>query len=78
MQYGCTIHQQTNQLIYNSLNVLTDYKEVSYEIYNTLGHLVAKGNLVNNKIDISSLEGSVYQIRFTTEEGIMTKRFIKQ
>jgi len=62
----------------NSLNVLTDYKEVSYEIYNTLGHLVAKGNLVNNKIDISSLEGSVYQIRFTTEEGTMTKRFIKQ
>jgi proteasome assembly chaperone (PAC2) family protein len=62
----------------SSLNVLTDYKEVSYEIYNTLGHLVAKGNLVNNKIDISSLEGSVYQIRFTTEEGTMTKRFIKQ
>ena len=62
----------------NSLNVLTDYKDVSYEIYNTLGHLVAKGNLVNNKIDISSLEGSVYQIRFTTEEGTMTKRFIKQ
>jgi hypothetical protein len=62
----------------NSLNVLTNYKDVSYEIYNSLGQIVVKGIMTNNTIDVSSLESALYQIRFTTEGEILTKRFIKQ
>lgn len=44
----------------------------------SIGQLVAKGKLNNDIIDISVLEAAVYQIRFTTESGVITKRFIKQ
>ena len=60
------------------LNVKSTYSDMSYEIYNTVGQLVARGNVKNNTIDISSLDGAIYQIRFTSEGETLTKRFIKQ
>jgi chitodextrinase len=60
------------------LNVKSTYTDMSYEIYNLVGQLVAKGNVKNDVIDISSLDGAIYQIRFTTEGETLIKRFIKQ
>jgi bacillopeptidase F (M6 metalloprotease family) len=62
----------------NILNVKSTYSDISYEIYNTVGQLVARGNVKNNTIDISSLDGAIYQIRFTSEDETLIKRFIKQ
>ncbi|MEZ4792267.1 MAG: M12 family metallo-peptidase [Gelidibacter sp.] len=60
------------------LNIATTFTNVSYEMFNSIGQIVAKGKLNNDTIDVRSLEAAVYQIRFTTEGGIITKRFIKQ
>jgi len=60
------------------LNVKSDFTNVSYEIYNTVGQLVAKGEVKNEVIDISNLDGAIYQVRFTAEGETLTKRFIKQ
>ncbi|WP_299223709.1 immunoglobulin-like domain-containing protein [uncultured Psychroserpens sp.] len=62
----------------NSLHVVTTYKDVTYEVYNTVGQIVAKGILKNNTIDVSNLDGAIYQIKFTTEGKTFIKRFIKQ
>ncbi|MGJ8591374.1 MAG: GEVED domain-containing protein [Aquaticitalea sp.] len=61
-----------------NLNIATTYKNVSYEVFNSIGQVVAKGKLNSDVIDVSTLDAAVYQIRFTTEGGIITKRFIKQ
>ncbi|MEM5565565.1 reprolysin-like metallopeptidase [Psychroserpens sp. AS72] len=60
------------------INVKSSYTNISYEIYNTVGQLVGKGIVKNDIINIGSLDGAIYQIRFTTENGTLTKRFIKQ
>ena len=60
------------------INLKTTYTNMSYEIYNTVGQLVGRGIVKNDSIDISSLDGAIYQIRFTTEGETLTKRFIKQ
>ncbi|MCF6294919.1 MAG: DUF5011 domain-containing protein, partial [Flavobacteriaceae bacterium] len=60
------------------LNISTTYTNIVYEIYNTVGQMVAKGKVINNKINLGTLDSAVYQIRFTTDEGTLTKRFIKQ
>ena len=62
----------------SSLNVLTSYRNVSYEIYNTIGQLVAKGTIKNNRIDVNSLNAAVYHIKFITEGETFIKRFIKE
>ncbi|MFT5628579.1 MAG: hypothetical protein ACI92X_001832 [Dokdonia sp.] len=60
------------------LNVKTDYTNMSYEIYNIVGQLVGRGIVKNKSIDVSSLDGAIYQIRFTSEGETITKRFVKQ
>ena len=60
------------------INLKTTYTNMSYEIYNTVGQLVGRGIVKNDSIDISNLDGAIYQIRFTTEGETLTKRFIKQ
>ena len=62
----------------SNLNISTTFTNVNYEMFNSIGQIVAKGKLNNDTIDVSSLKAAVYQIRFTTEGGIITKRFIKQ
>ncbi|WP_460220493.1 reprolysin-like metallopeptidase [Psychroserpens sp. MEBiC05023] len=62
----------------STLFVKSNYTKVSYEIYNLVGQLVAKGDVKNESIDISNLDGAMYQIRFSTEGHIINKRFIKQ
>ena len=60
------------------LNIKTTYQDVTYEVFNNLGQLVSKGALSHGTIDVSNLETALYQIRFKTESGSVTKRFIKQ
>jgi hypothetical protein len=60
------------------INVKTSYTNMSYEIYSTVGQLVGKGIVNNDIIDVSNLDGAIYQIRFTAEGETITKRFIKQ
>ena len=60
------------------LNIASSYSNISYEVYNSIGQMVAKGKVNNDMIDVSSLDAAIYQVRFTTEGGIITKRFIKQ
>nr|WP_321234048.1 immunoglobulin-like domain-containing protein [uncultured Psychroserpens sp.] len=62
------------------LNVKSPYTDttMSYEIYNIVGQLVGKGIVKSNSIDISRLDGAVYQIQFNVEDKTITKRFIKQ
>ncbi|MBR9915765.1 MAG: DUF5011 domain-containing protein [Algicola sp.] len=62
----------------HSLNVATTYQDVTYEIFNAVGQIVAKGKLDTKTINVSDLEAAIYQIRFTTEGETITKRFIKQ
>ncbi len=62
----------------NVLNIKTTFKNVTYEMYNNIGQIVRKGALNTGTIDVSNLETALYQIRFTTESGTVTKRFIKQ
>ncbi len=60
------------------LNVKSDYSNLNYEIYNMVGQLVGKGIVKNDAINISELDGAIYQIIFTLEDETLTKRFIKQ
>ncbi|MBO6605451.1 immunoglobulin-like domain-containing protein [Psychroserpens sp.] len=62
----------------NVLNIKSPFSRVTYEIYNSVGQLVGRGEVKNNKIDISRLDSALYQIQFTSEEGTMIKRFMKQ
>ncbi|MFK7782008.1 immunoglobulin-like domain-containing protein, partial [Psychroserpens sp.] len=62
----------------NVLNISTTYTNVSFEIYNSIGQIVTRGKLNGNVIDVSTLDGGIYQIIFTTHEETMIKRFIKQ
>ncbi|WP_179344692.1 immunoglobulin-like domain-containing protein [Winogradskyella ursingii] len=59
------------------LNVKTQMTDLNYEVYNTIGQIVSKGRLENNTIEVSNLEVGVYQIRFTSENQSIVKRFIK-
>ncbi|WCO01589.1 immunoglobulin-like domain-containing protein [Psychroserpens ponticola] len=62
----------------NQLHVATTYSNVTFEIYNAIGQIVSKGQLKGNTIDVSNLDGAIYQIKFTTEGESLIKRFIKQ
>ncbi|RKE98899.1 putative secreted protein (Por secretion system target) [Ichthyenterobacterium magnum] len=73
-----TIKLYPNPVKGNSLNVVTTYTNMSYEIYNTVGQIVAKGKVKNNTINIENLEGAFYQIKFTTKNKTIIKRFIKE
>jgi hypothetical protein len=61
----------------NTLHIKSSFSRLSYEIYNSIGQLVGRGEVKNNQIDVSRLESAVYQIQFISDEGSMMKRFIK-
>lgn len=64
----------------NELNFSFE-KTISIEkinIFNTLGQLVKKYNGNQNSIDLSDLNTGYYHIEFISEEGKLTKKFIKE
>jgi len=50
------------------------------KIYSSEGKLVQSNYLfgLNQKIDVSYLENGIYIIKFETNEGMLSKKFIKQ
>ncbi|AXT18520.1 T9SS C-terminal target domain-containing protein [Flavobacteriaceae bacterium AU392] len=62
----------------NTLNVSSNFDDLSYEVYNIIGQVVSKGKVINKVINVSELTSAVYHIRFTTGEETITKRFIKR
>ncbi len=62
----------------NTIGIKTTMTDLNYEVYNSIGQVVAKGNVKDNNIDISALDAGVYHVRFTTRDKTLIKRFIKQ
>ncbi|MBR9913481.1 MAG: DUF5011 domain-containing protein [Algicola sp.] len=75
-ELGVTIYP--NPVKGGELHILSNFDNISYEIFNTVGQLVAKGIVNNQVIDVSDLDGAVYHIRFNAAGNTFTKRFIKQ
>jgi hypothetical protein len=61
-----------NQLFINSQETIQ-----SVEIFNLLGKKVLTSNSTNS-VDVSSLSKSVYILKLTSDNGVSTKRFVKQ
>ncbi len=58
------------------LNIETEAKQFTVEIYNVLGKLVTKK--VNTKqISVVDLPAGIYMLKFKTEKGVITKKIIK-
>ena len=63
-------------LIYLSGEILK--QNPIYEIYNVVGEKVINNKLINDKIDITKLSAGIYFLKIYTNEGIITRKFIKQ
>ncbi len=77
-QIGIDIKLYPNPVKGSYLNIKSMFSEVKYEVFSTIGQLVAKGSVINNKIDISELDSAVYHITFFAEGEIINKRFIRE
>ena len=62
-----------NQLFINSQETIQ-----SVEVFNLLGKRVLSTTHVNGSLDVSSLSKSVYILKLTSNNGVSTKRFVKQ
>lgn len=62
----------------NTLNINTNETLQKVEVYNMLGKTVLSSNSDSKSIDVSSLNSGVYLINITTENGVSTKKFIKE
>jgi hypothetical protein len=67
----------------NNLNIsLTNLDEaVSYELFNTLGQLVSKGDLSANSshvLDLSQQKSGIYFMKLNTDSHTMTKKIVKK
>ncbi|PHR69400.1 MAG: hypothetical protein COA67_10530 [Lutibacter sp.] len=63
----------------NDLNI-SENQDLSIEIFNVLGKLVLTDNVSTNKtkIDVNTLNTGIYLIRLSSEDGSITRKFIKQ
>jgi len=48
-----------------------------YVIYSSLGNIVLKGSFLENSIDVSKLSIGIYFLKVFSEEGNVTKKFLK-
>ena len=65
----------------NTLNInLSDLSANQINIFDATGRLVREMRIVNNNntIDISTFKRGLYYVQILTDEGIVTKKFIKQ
>ena len=63
-------------IVLNNVN-----ENVNYEIFNTLGQQMAKGNLVANSthtLQMSSYQTGIYFVKLSTNTHTMTKKLIKE
>ena len=64
-----------NLLFIKSNNPLIDS---NYAIQNLLGQTITKGDVINNKVDVSSIAAGTYFLTITSDNVKAVKRFIKQ
>lgn len=65
--------------VQNTLNFSnSDLNDSEYEIFDLLGKKVGFGMIDNNQIDVSNLLKGIYLIKSKTENGVLTKKFIKE
>jgi len=57
---------------------LKDQNMDTFTIMNMTGQIVAKGNLVDDTINVSKLQAGVYFIKFNSHKKVITQRFVKQ
>ena len=50
----------------------------TYKITNMIGQTVLVGKLSNNSIDLSNLKLGVYNIEFSSDKKLLSRKFIKQ
>jgi hypothetical protein len=62
----------------NVLNINSQETIQSVEVFNLLGKKVLSTKNVNGSLDVSSLSKSVYILKLTSDNGVSTKRFVKQ
>ena len=64
----------------NSISVTTAEIIIAAKIYNVNGAMVKQfGNIKNgDSLDVSNLKAGLYLVTFITEEGVITRKFIKQ
>lgn len=66
-----------NPVVGADLNIATAREKVSYQITNLMGQILSKGELTNNKVDVSQLETGIYMIQLTSGGKQLIKKFIK-
>ena len=53
-------------------------QDITYNVIDMTGRVVLSGKLVQNKINVSALVNGIYSLQINTNEGVITKRFIKE
>ena len=63
----------------NTLNITTD-RDLNVSVFDILGKQILKDNVSNNNtnIDISSLNSGIYFVKLSSDEGTITRKFIKK
>lgn len=67
-----------NPVVGATLNVVTSRTEVSYQITNISGQIMAKGQVEGGKVDVQRLDGGVYMIELISGGKSTIKKFVKQ
>ncbi|MBI2281871.1 MAG: T9SS type A sorting domain-containing protein [Bacteroidetes bacterium] len=64
-----------------TLNINDNTKGVVVNIYNVAGSLISsttyKGNVVNEKIDLSSFDNGIYMMIINSNNNVITKKIVK-
>ena len=65
---------------YVDVRMIGDLKVTMLEVYDVYGKLVNTVNVIDNptRINVSGLADGMYFVRVTTEEGAVTKTFVKK
>jgi len=53
-------------------------QDISYVIIDVASRTVLNGKLTQNKINVGALTNGIYSLQINTNEGVITKRFIKE
>ena len=60
------------------LSVTSSYPVSNYTVLNALGQIVVKGNIIDQRINVSTLQSGVYFLQLQVENEVLIKRFIKE
>jgi len=68
-----------NPAMGNALNIATD-RDLNVSVFNILGKQILSDTISNNNstMDISSLDSGIYFVKLSSDEGAITRKFIKK